>query len=250
MKNKTAVVTGGASGIGLETCKLLAEQNYNVVLSDINEEAGRAALMSVKSDGQNHSYITADVSNYEDVKSLMDKTKDIYGTIDLLVNNAGTGGKEYKKTYDLPNDQWDKIIAINQSGVFYGMKVAIGHMVAQGSGSIVNVSSLAGIKGSQTGIDYSASKFAVVGMSKSAALEYAKSGIRVNCVCPGFTETPLLTDGLASSRKDILEKLKWAIPFKRFAQPKEIAEAIVWLGSDKASYITGQTLIVDGGLSI
>ncbi len=246
-KNKIAIVTGGADGIGLSTSKLLAEKNYIVIISDINEEAGKHAVDDLVKEGKQADFIKVDVSNYEEVKSLIDQTVEKYKTIDLLVNNAGIGTKEYRRASEHTLEDWDKVIAVNQSGVFYGMKVALGYMLEQGSGNIVNVASLAGVKASTTGMAYAASKFAVVGMTKSAALEYASRNIRINCICPSFTETQLLEDSMFLV-PDMREKLVRSIPLKRYAQPEEMAEAIYWLASDKSAFVTGHTLVVDGGL--
>ncbi len=247
MNDKVAIVTGGADGIGLATCKLLAQHNYMVVVSDVNEEAGNQAVEEILAAGNQASFMKADVSIYAEVKSLMDETAEKYGRIDLLVNNAGIGTKEYMRAADHTLEDWDKVISVNQSGVFYGMKAVLGYMLKQGSGNIVNVASLAGVKASTTGMAYAASKFAVVGMTKSAALEYASKRIRINCICPSFTETQLLEDSMFLV-PDMREKLVRSIPLKRYAQPEEMAEAIYWLASDKSAFVTGHALVVDGGL--
>jgi len=249
MKQKIGVVTGGANGIGKATCKLLIEKDYKVVLSDINEKEGLSTTQELIAAGGDIIFCKADVSKFKEVETLIDNTVKEQGSINLLVNNAGIGADKYQKTADHSLDDWDKVIAVNQSGVFYGMKVALGYMEKQGYGNIVNVSSLAGIKGSTTGMSYSASKFAVVGMTKSAALEYAKMNIRINCVCPAFTETHLLNKSLFGN-EDVKKKLIKTVPVKRFANPEEIAQSIVWLASSQSSYITGHALVVDGGLSI
>lgn len=249
MSKKIAVVTGGASGIGKCTCELLIKNGYQLMLSDINEQLGLAVVEALKNAGGDVVFHKADVSKFQEVKTLIDKAVAHFGQLDLLVNNAGIGPKKYQKTADHTLEDWDNVVTVNQSGVFYGMKVALGYMEKQGFGNIVNVASLAGIRGSLTGVSYSASKFAVVGMTKSAALEYGKLNIRINCICPSFTETPLLNDNMTVI-PGMKEKLMRTVPLRRFAGPEEMAEGILWLASDKSGFVTGHSLVIDGGVSI
>lgn len=247
MSNKVAVVTGGASGIGLATCKLLAKNNYDVVISDVNDEAGKKAVEEIKKLGVAAIYQHADVSKYEQVEALINKTVSQFGKLDVLVNNAGIGPKKYQKTADYPLEEFDKIVAVNQNGVFYGMKLGIRQMLKQGGGgSIVNVSSIAGVYATNSGMGYTASKFAVVGMTKSAALEYGKHNIRINCICPYATDTPILEDS-GMLETELRAKISKTIPLRRYAEPTEMAEGILWLATDKSSFVTGHTLILDGG---
>ncbi len=245
-----AVVTGGASGIGLASCKKLAKKNYKVVVSDINESEGEAAVAAIKERGAKAIFLKADVSKYDEVKVLIEKAVGHYGQIDLLVNNAGIGPKSYTRVADHTLEDWNRVIAVNQSGVFYGMKAVLPYMVKQKSGNIVNISSVAGIKASTTGISYAASKFAVVGMTKSAALEYARYNIRINCVCPSFTHTPLFENDLLGDHPQLKDKLLRTIPQRRFAETSEIADAICWLASGQSTYVTGLALPIDGGISL
>jgi len=180
---------------------------------------------------------------------MINGTVEKFGRIDVMVNNAGIGPKKMRKTHDHSLEDWDIVVKVNQTGVFYCMKVALTHMVNQGSGSIVNIASLAGLKASGNNLCYSASKFAVVGMTKSAALEYGPKNIRVNAVCPGYTKSALL-DQMLSAKPEMGGYLKNMTPMKRFGQANEIAEAVVWLASDATSFITGQTITLDGGLSL
>lgn len=193
--------------------------------------------------------ITANVAKYEDVQRLISETVSQYERIDVLVNNAGIGPRQMARTAEYTLDDWDNVIAVNQTGVFYGMKLALQQMVKQEHGNIVNIASLAGLKASLNNLSYAASKFAVVGMTKSAALEYATKNIRINAVCPGYTESALL-DKLLSARPDMDQRLKSVIPMKRYGVAEEIAEAVVWLASDTTKFITGQTITLDGGTSL
>ena len=189
------------------------------------------------------------MSKFNEIENLVSKTVKEFGQLDVIVNNAGIGPKNLLKTGDATLEDWDKVIAVNQTGVFYCMKVALQQMVKQGHGNIVNIASLAGLKASLNNISYTASKFAVVGMTKSAALEYARKNIRINAVCPGYTESALL-DQLKSSREDMDAMLKSVIPMRRFGEAEEIAEAVVWLASDTTKFMTGQTITIDGGTSL
>ena len=190
-----------------------------------------------------------DVSQYDQMQSLAGAVIKKYGQIDVWVNNAGIGPTQMLKTADHSLQDWERVIAVNQSGVFYGMKVALPAMLKQGSGNIVNVASLAGLKASGNNISYVASKFAVVGMTKAAALEYAKKNIRINAVCPGYTDTNMLRQ-LLEVKPEIEDKLKNHIPMGRFGKATEVATAIGWLASDQTQFMTGQTLSLDGGTSL
>ena len=190
-----------------------------------------------------------DVTRYEEVEGLLNRVIKDHGSLDVLVNNAGIGGKNQKKTAEHTLDDWHNVIAVNQTGVFYCMKVALKQMMLQGYGNIINIASLAGLKPSGNNLSYSASKFAVVGMTKSAALEYGHKNIRINAVCPGYTHSSLL-DQLLSSRPDMEQKLKQLIPMGRFGEASEVAETVAWLASENSKYITGQTITIDGGTSL
>ena len=225
----------------------MAKNNYDLVLSDVNDEAGKKAVEEIKKLGVAAIYQHADVSKYEQVEALINKTVAQFGKLDVLVNNAGIGPKKYLKTADYPLEEFDKIVAVNQNGVFYGMKLGIRQMLKQGGGgSIVNVSSIAGVYATNSGMGYTASKFAVVGMTKSAALEYGKHNIRINCICPYATDTPILEDS-GMLETELRAKISKTIPLRRYAEPTEMAEGILWLATDKSSFVTGHTLILDGG---
>lgn len=249
MKNKTTIITGAGSGIGAATAKLFAKHGATVIISDINQENANKVCEEIKNDGGKAEVILANVAKYEDVEKLINQVVSKHGQLDVIVNNAGIGNKQLLKTAEHTLEDWDNVIAVNQNGVFYCMKLALQQMMKQGGGNIVNVASLAGLKASGNNIAYTASKFAVVGMTKSAALEYGSKNIRINAVCPGYTKTNLL-DKLTHTNQAVEEKLLKYIPMKRFGKPQEIAEAIYWLASDQSSFITGQTITLDGGTSV
>jgi NAD(P)-dependent dehydrogenase (short-subunit alcohol dehydrogenase family) len=239
LKEKVVVITGAGSGIGEATAKLFGQHGAAVVVSDINLANAEKVVSEIKTD----------VTKNEEVEALIKSAVAEHGRLDVIVNNAGIGGRAQAKTAEHTLDDWHNVIAVNQTGVFYCMKAALQQMMTQGHGNIVNVASLAGLKASGNNLSYSASKFAVVGMTKSAALEYGSKNIRINAVCPGYTHSALL-DQLLSARPDMGDLLKRHIPMKRFGEANEIAEGICWLASDSSKFMTGQTLTLDGGTSL
>ncbi|WP_394750433.1 SDR family NAD(P)-dependent oxidoreductase [Spongiimicrobium salis] len=249
MKDKVVVVTGAGSGIGKATALHFAQHGAQLIVSDINEDTAAKVVSEITKIGGKAISIKTNVGIYGEVEELVAKTVTQFGRLDVMVNNAGIGPKYLLKTDRHTLEDWDNVIQVNQTGVFYCMKIALKQMLEQGHGNIVNVASLAGLKASLNNLSYSASKFAVVGMTKSAALEYATKNIRINAVCPGYTSSPLL-DQLLSAREDMDAMLKSVIPMKRYGDASEIAEAIVWLASDNTKFITGQTITLDGGTSL
>lgn len=245
-KEKVIVITGAGSGIGAATVRFFAKKEAYVVLADISLEKMVDIADSIPMECMIQK---TDVSQYDQMQSLAGAVIKKYGQIDVWVNNAGIGPTQMLKTADHSLQDWERVIAVNQSGVFYGMKVALPAMLKQGSGNIVNVASLAGLKASGNNISYVASKFAVVGMTKAAALEYAKKNIRINAVCPGYTDTNMLRQ-LLEVNPEIEDKLKSHIPMGRFGKATEVATAIGWLASDQTQFMTGQTLSLDGGTSL
>ncbi len=249
LENKVVIITGAGSGIGAATAKLFGRHGAIVVASDINLENAQNVADVIKEAGGTAAAAKTDVTKFEEVQSLIADTVKDYKRLDVMVNNAGIGGANQKKTAEHTHEDWHKVIAVNQTGVFYCMQVALQQMMKQEYGTIVNVASLAGLKASGNNLSYSASKFAVVGMTKSAALEYGHKNIRINAVCPGYTHSALL-DQLLSARDDMEELLKRYIPMRRFGEADEIAEAICWLASENSKFMTGQTITVDGGTSL
>lgn len=246
--NKVVVITGAGSGIGKACAISFANQGAIVVVTDINPENAQKVTEGIISNSGKAIAIKTNVAKFEEVEKLIQKTVSEFGKIDVLVNNAGIG-PSYLKTHEATLKDWDRVISVNQTGVFYGMKVALQQFLIQGFGNIVNIASLAGLKASPNNISYSASKFAVVGMTKSAAMEYATKNIRINAVCPGYTASALL-DQLIGAKPEMDTILKSVIPMKRFGKATEIAEAVLWLASDKTQFITGQTITLDGGTSL
>lgn len=242
MKNKTVIITGAASGIGKATAELFAKQGAQVVLSDIQEEAGKATTESIIAAGGKAIFFKTDVSKPEEMEALVNFAIKTYGKLDVAVNNAGIGG-ELNLIADMSLEGWQKVIGINLNSLFYGMKYQIKAMLKNGSGSIVNISSILGSVGFAGSAGYTAAKHGVVGLTQAAALEYSAQGIRVNAVGPGFIETPLL-DALDSEMKKQLVALH---PIGRLGKSEEVAELIYWLSSDKSSFVTGSYYPVDGG---
>ena len=249
LENKIVIITGAGSGIGAASALLLAKHKALVIVSDLNIERAQKVADQINTAGGNAFTYQADVSKFEEVELLISQTVRDHGRLDVMINNAGIGGENQRKTAEHTLEDWDNVIAVNQTGVFYCMKAALQQMMKQGHGNIINIASLAGLKPSGYNLSYSASKFAVVGMTKSAALEYGRKNIRINAVCPGYTHSALL-DKLLASKPDMGETLKRLIPMDRFGEADEIAEAVAWLASDNSKYITGQTITLDGGTSL
>ncbi len=249
--NRVCVITGAAHGIGAATAKLMSLHGMmNVVLSDRDKE-GVDSLMNQLNTIRPQSSIAfnTDVSDAKQMSQLMKAAYDRFGGLDILVNNAGISQSTIAKTADSSLEDWDHVIAVNQSGVYYGMKYAIPYMLEQGHGIIVNVASLAGLIAAPNHIAYAASKAAVLSMTKTAALEYGRKNIRVNAVCPGYTDTNHF-DQLHETKPELKERLLRATPMKRYAKVDEIADTIYWLCSDQTTFITGQSITIDGGISL
>jgi len=248
VKNKIVIVTGAGSGIGKATAIHFAKYGAIVVVADINLESAQKVVEEIVTNGGICRSIKVNVAKFEEVDYLIKATIKEFGRLDVIVNNAGIG-PNLLRTHESSLEDWNRVIAVNQTGVFYCMKLALVEFLKQGGGTIVNIASLAGLKASPNNISYSASKFAVVGMTKSVAMEYATKNIRVNAVCPGYTESALL-DQLIAAKPEMDAILKSVIPMKRYGKAEEIAEAAVWLASDNTKFITGQTITLDGGTSL
>ncbi len=243
-KNKVAIVTGASSGIGKKTAELYAREGASVVISDIDEKKGKQVAELINDNSGKSIFIKADVSNPSDCKNLVDKTTAEFGRLDFACNNAGIGG-EMNPIADYSIDAWEKVIEINLSGVFYCMKYEIPEMLKNGGGAIINMASILGQVGFSNSPAYVASKHGVVGLTKNAAVEYAQKGIRINSIGPGFIKTPMIS--ALEDDKDTLNYLVSLHPMGRLGTPEEIAELVMWLSSDKASFVVGAYFPVDGG---
>lgn len=247
LDRKVALVTGGGSGIGRATALKFAAESASVVIGNRNEIVGQETVDLIEQGGGKASFFKTDVTNFENVRNLIRYTTDTYGGLHAAFNNAGVEDLQ-AMTRDQTDEAFDLVMNVNVKGVWYSMKCEIEHMVANGGGAIVNTSSIAGLIGYPGHAPYTASKHAVIGLTKTAALEYAKQGIRVNAVSPGATETSLL-DSLAGGDSATLEYMKSLHPIGRLGKPEEIANMVVWLCSDEASFVLGQAIAVDGGFT-
>jgi A-factor type gamma-butyrolactone 1'-reductase (1S-forming) len=244
-EGKVALITGASQGIGAATARLFAQAGATVVLASRNEEELAHNLEEIKANGGEAMAVMTDVTHAASVAILVKHTVEAYGRLDVAVNNAGIGGGNMPLV-EVSEELFDRVIATNLKGVFLGMKYEIPAMLAVGGGAIVNLSSTVGLVGTGAGIaPYIASKHGVVGLTKAAALEYARQHIRVNAIAPGTTMTPVNECWIADEQAR--QRITGGIPLGRVANPSEIAEAILWLCSDAASYVTGVTLPVDGG---
>jgi len=245
-EGKVALITGGGSGIGRATAIGFASEGAKVVIDDINSEGGEETLRMIKSAGGEAIFFKADISKAAEVEALLQKTIETYGRLDCAFNNAGVG-EPLKRMGKTSEDNWDRVMATNLKGVYLCMKYEIPHMYKQRKGAIVNTASMAGLKGLAGQAAYVASKHGVVGLTKSAAIEYATTGIRINAVCPGVINTPLIARGLKD--RPYLEKSYVQMePIGRLGKPEEIAAAVLWLCSDEASFVVGSVFPVDGGV--
>jgi NAD(P)-dependent dehydrogenase (short-subunit alcohol dehydrogenase family) len=242
---KVAFVTGAGAGIGRAAALAFAREGASVVVADASEANNRETARIIEQAGGRAFALRCDVSGEEDVSAALEKTIEVFGRLDYAFNNAGIE-QPIMPLADLTVEQWDRLIAVDLRGVFLCMKYQIPLMLTQGGGSIVNTSSGAGIKGFAGQAAYCAAKFGVVGLSKAAALDYAKSNIRVNVVCPGIIETPMM-DRFSGGTPEGRERVIAQEPVGRMGKPEEIAAAVVWLCSDAAAFVVGHAMVVDGG---
>jgi len=245
-QGKIFIVTGAGTGIGRETSLLLANSGATVIVSDFNQEEGEATVKMILENDGTAEFIACDVSKTKDIVDLHQATIEKHGRIDGAVNNAGISGQLGLAVADYPEELFDKVIAVNLKGVWVCMREQINQMLTQGSGSIVNMASVAGLVAIPNGA-YTASKHGVVGLTKAAAVAYSKQGIRINAFCPGYIYTPATAPALDID--DVRGALTAKHPIGRLGETLEIAEAVSWLLSDAASFVTGHAMPVDGGLT-
>lgn len=244
LKDKVALITGGSSGIGRAVALAWAREGAKVVVSDVDRGGGEETVGQVRTAGGEAIFIAADVGKPEECEALVRGAVEKFGRLDIACNNAGIGGPQ-APTADYPLDGWAQVIGINLSGVFYGMKYQLPAMLKNGGGAIINMASILGAVGFAGAPAYAAAKHGVVGLTQTAALEYSAQGVRINAVGPGFIHTPMIS--ALEDNKAINDMLVAAHPIGRLGRAEEVAELVLWLSSEKASFVTGAYYPVDGG---
>ena len=247
LQGKAALVTGAASGIGRASALALARAGAAICVSDINEVGAAETAELILDAGGQAIARRCDVTKWAEAQAMVAATVSAFGRLDAAVNNAGISGRFDQRLHEADDETFERVIDVNLRGVWHCMRAELPPMLAQGSGSIVNIASVAGLIGAPKAADYTASKHAVVGITKSAALDYAKSGVRVNAICPAYTDTAMVQGAIAGNPV-MASIMTRAIPMGRLGRAEEIAEAVVWLCSDASSFVTGHSLVLDGGL--
>ncbi len=243
LKNKVAIITGGGSGIGRATCLLFAREGAKVVVADYAAEGGHETVRQIKAASGEATFVQADVSKSADVRTMIATTVNTYGRVDVLFNNAGIEGPSAKLA-NYKEEDWDRVIAIDLTAVYLGMKYAIPEMIKQGGGVIISTASVAGMVGFPGSGAYAAAKAGVINLTRLAALEYAEKKIRVNCICPGVISTPMVDRVMGDRPRENVVRLE---PIGRLGQPEDIANAALFLASDESAFATGAPFVIDGG---
>lgn len=243
LKGKVAIVTGGGSGIGEATALTFAKEGARLTVADVVDSAGNNTVEQIRASGGDGIYVHADVTSASEIQSVVRETIDNYGRLDVLFNNAGIAMR--LGVAELPEEDWDRCIAINLKGAYLGSKYAIPAMIANGGGSIINTASIYGIVGGLNRAAYVASKGGIVNLTRGMALDYANNNIRVNCICPGFTDTPLIKNFVETPTK--YKALVDQHPMGRLAKPLDVAYGALYLASDESAFVTGIALPIDGG---
>lgn len=243
LKDKVAIITGAAKGIGKSSALLMAENGAKIVVSDLDVDSGKAVVEEIKSNGGEAIFVKSDAGKAEDCKELVDKAVSEFGGLHIAVNNAGIAGPS-APIGEYPVEEWNKVIDVNLNGVFYGMRYQIPAMLKSGGGSIINMASILSAVGFEGAGAYVTAKHGLIGLTQNAALEYTKEGIRTNAIGPGFIRTPLLENNLTEEQ---LTQIAGMHPIGRLGKPEEIAELVLWLSSEKSSFVSGSYYPVDGG---
>lgn len=246
LENKTVFITGGLSGIGKACALAAAKEGANIVIADIKSDATDKMMEEIKKENPKAIFVNCDVSVFAQVQAAIEKTVSTFGSVDVALNNAGIGGEAHK-VGEMSEDAWLKVIGINLNGVFNGMRHQLAQMAKQKSGVIVNMASILGKVGFATSSHYVTAKHGVIGLTQTAALEYAAEGIRINAICPGFIDTPLLKKGGITDHEDVKQMIVSLHPMKRLGKAEEIANGFIFLASNESSFMSGTAIEIDGG---
>lgn len=248
LDGKVAIITGTASGIGRATALLFAQEGARIVAADWNEEGNAQTVQDIHNIGATATAIRTNVAQSENIRAMINLALDEFGHIDILMNNAGVGSPP-TPIHATDEDDWNRVIDTSLKGVFLGMKYCLPQMMEQGRGNIINMASVAGMVGSPGLAAYAAAKAGVIALTKLAAAEYSRYGVRCNALAPGWTQTPLV-DGFISGRDDTRARMLKGVPMRRFGEVDEVANAALFLASDEAQFVQGHTLVIDGGITI